>query len=56
MGLVLGRGQTLGVLRVYRLALLPCLLLHWGRMGWMGLGLVRWSRGISLPLWPSCWG
>lgn len=39
---------------MHRLALLPCLLLllHWGRMG---LGLVRWSRGITLPLLPSCW-
>lgn len=52
LGLVLGLGQILGV---HRLALLPCLLLHRGRMGLMGLGLVCWSRGVSLPLLPSCW-
>lgn len=57
--LVLGLWQILGVLRVvqgvHRLALLPCLLLHWGRMGLMGLGLVWWSRRISLCLLPWCW-
>lgn len=37
---------------MHRLALLPCLLLHWGRMG---LGLVCWSRGVSLSRLPSCW-
>lgn len=51
LGLVLGLGQILGMVQgVHRLALLPCLLLHWGRMGLMGLGLVWWSRGVPLPL------
>lgn len=57
--MVLGLWQILGVLRVvqgvHRLALLPRLLLHRGRMGLMGLGLVWWSRGISLCLLPWCW-
>lgn len=55
LGLALRLGQVLGVLGMHRLALLPCLLLHRGRMGLMGLGLMRWSRGVSLPLLPSCW-
>lgn len=55
MGLVLGLGQILGVLGMHRLALLPGLLLHRGRVGLMGLGLVSWSRGVSLPLLASCW-
>lgn len=55
LGLVLGLGKVLRVLGMHRLALLPCLLLHRDRMGLMGLGLVRWSRGVSLPLLPSCW-
>lgn len=38
---------------MHRLALLPCLLLQRDRMGLMGLRLVWWSRGISLPLLPS---
>lgn len=56
LGLVLGLGQILRVVQgVHRLALLPCLLLHWGRMGLMGLRLMRWSRWVSLSLLPSCW-
>lgn len=35
---------------MHRLTLLPCLLLHWGRVGLMG-----WSRGVSLSLLPSSW-
>lgn len=47
MGLVLG--DILSVVQgVHRLALLPCLL-YGGRMG-----LVGRSRGVSLPLLPSC--
>lgn len=54
--LVLGLGQILWVVEgMHRLALLPCLLLHWGRMVLMGLGLMWWSRGVSLSLLPSCW-
>lgn len=39
---------------MHRLALLPCLLLllHRGRMSLMGL--VWWSRGVSLSLLPCC--
>lgn len=40
---------------MHRLALLPCLRLHRGRMGLMGLGLMLRSRGVSLPLLPGCW-
>lgn len=40
---------------MHRLALLPCLLLHGGRMGLMGLGLVWWSSGVSLPLLSCSW-
>lgn len=54
--MVLGLGQILWVVEgMHRLALLPCLLLHWGRMVLMGLGLMWWSRGVSLSLLPSCW-
>lgn len=54
LALGLGLGQILGVVEgVHSLALLPCLLLHWGRMGLMGL--VWWTRGVSLALLPSGW-
>lgn len=54
--LVWGLGKILGVGKgVHRLALLPCLLLHWGRMGLMGLRLVRWSGGVSLALLAVSW-
>lgn len=44
----MGLGLGLGVIEVHRLAL-RSRLLHWGRMG-----LVWWSRGVSLALLPSC--
>lgn len=47
--LVLRLGESLGVIQgVHSLALLPCLLLHGGRVG-----LVRWSWGVSLILLAS---
>lgn len=46
LGLALGLGKTLGVVEgVHRLALLPGLLLHGGRVS-----LVRWSWRIALVL------
>lgn len=47
--LALRRGNILGVIEgVHSLALLPCLLLHGGRMS-----LVRWSWSISWVLLAS---
>lgn len=44
----MGLGRGLGVVEVHWLAL-RSRLLHCGRMG-----LVWWSRGVSLTLLPSC--
>lgn len=44
----MGLGKILGVYR------LPWLL-HLGREGLMGLWLVCWCGGVSLPWLASCW-
>lgn len=47
--------RVLGVVKgVHRLTLLPSLRLHFSRMGLVGLGLMWWSRRVSLTLLPCC--